>query len=185
MFPDDMGRMLLPLARAAIAERLHLPGPHVPREPWLADQGASFVTLHLEGRLRGCIGTIEPYRSLGEDVEANARAAAFRDPRFEPLTVPEYERIDLEVSVLSPMEPVAYEDEADLVAQLRPGVDGLLLDAGRRRGTFLPQVWEQLPEPAKFLAHLKAKAGYSPHHWDPEWTFFRYTVRHWSETPPS
>lgn len=181
MVREDMGHVLLPLARAAIADRLHLPGPRVPREDWLAEQGASFVTLHLSGQLRGCIGTIEPYRSLGEDTEANAQAAAFKDPRFPALTVWEYERIDLEVSVLSPMEPITYEDEADLLAQLRPGVDGLLLDAGWRRGTFLPQVWEQLPQPAKFLAHLKAKAGYSAHHWDPEWRFFRYTVRQWSE----
>lgn len=182
MFPDDMGRVLLPLARAAIAERLHLRGPHVHREDWLAEQGATFVTLHLSGQLRGCIGTIEPHRSVGEDTEANALAAAFRDPRFPALTVEEYERIDLEVSVLSPMEPVAYEDEADLLAQLRPGVDGLLLDAGWRRGTFLPQVWEQLPQPEHFLARLKAKAGFPARHWDPDWQFFRYTVRQWSET---
>lgn len=175
------GLVLLPLARAAIAARLGLPGPAVPPAEWLAEPGASFVTLHEAGRLRGCIGTLEPYCSLGDDVVNNARAAAFHDPRFPPVTVSEYARIDLEVSVLSATEPLACTDEADLLAQLRPGVDGLVLEGERRRGTFLPQVWEQLPRPAEFVDRLKVKAGFSARDWDPRWRFSRYTVQHWSE----
>lgn len=183
MLPGDTGRVLLPLARAAIAARLGLPGPAVTPAEWLAEPGASFVTLHDAGRLRGCVGTLEPYCSLGEDVATNARAAAVHDPRFPPLTLPEYAGIDLEVSVLSALEPLACTDEADLLAQLRPGVDGLLLEAGRRRGTFLPQVWEQLPRPTQFLDRLKVKAGFSMRDWDPRWRFSRYTVQQWSERP--
>lgn len=182
MVPQDAGRVLLPLARAAIAKRLGLPAPAVPAADWLAERGGSFVTLHLAGRLRGCIGTLEAYRSLGADIAANARAAAFDDPRFPPLEPGEYDQIDLEVSVLSAPEPMAYADEADLLSQLRPGVDGLLLEAEHRRGTFLPQVWDQLPRPADFLGQLKVKAGFSRHDWDPAWRISRYTVTAWSET---
>ncbi|SDB80099.1 hypothetical protein GA0111570_101374 [Raineyella antarctica] len=181
MFPDDMGPVLLPLARAAIADRLHLPGPEVPAADWLAEPGASFVTLHLAGRLRGCIGTLEAYRSLGEDTAANARAAAFADPRFPALTVREYAGIEVEVSVLSALEPVPYDDEDDLLGRLRPGIDGVVLRAGRRRGTFLPQVWDQLPDPSRFLDHLRRKAGLPGNGWDPAWQVDRYTVRRWSE----
>lgn len=183
MVPEDSGAVLLPLARGAIAGRLGLDVPVVPAPGWLDEPGACFVTLQLDGKLRGCIGTIEPYRALGEDTAENARAAAFHDPRFRPLSVAEFHGIELEVSVLSALEPLAVIDETDLLAQLRPGVDGVLLRAGYRRGTFLPQVWEQLPDPAQFLAHLKAKAGLRTHGWSPDWEFSRYTVRHWREVP--
>jgi uncharacterized protein len=179
--PEDAGTVLLPLARAAIAERLELPGPAVPTLPWLSEPGASFVTLHLAGQLRGCIGTLEAYRELGADVSANARAAAFDDPRFPPLAACEYARIDLEVSVLSTMEPLAYVDQADLLGRLRPGLDGLLLEGEHRRATFLPQVWEQLPAPDQFVDELKVKAGFSRSDWDAAWRFARYTVTAWSE----
>lgn len=181
MFPDDMGRVLLPLARAAIAERLGLPGPAVPAADWLDEPGACFITLQLAGRLRGCIGTLEAWRGIGEDVEDNARSAAFRDPRFPPLSVAEYREVDLEVSVLSELEPIPCADEADLLARLRPGVDGVVLRAGRRSGTFLPQVWDQLPDPEKFVAHLKVKAGLPRRGWGPDWRCYRYGVRHWRE----
>ncbi len=184
MTPPDLGTVVLPLARASIATRLCLPGPQVPAADWLDEPGASFVTLHLAGRLRGCIGSIEPFRCLGEDVWANARAAAFHDPRFPALTVAEYPAIDLEVSVLSAQEPIECDDEADLLGQLRPGVDGLVLHTDCRKGTFLPQVWEQLPEPAEFVGRLKAKAGCQPRGWSPDWRFSRFTVGHCSERDP-
>lgn len=183
MVPEDSGAVLLPLARAAIAGRLGLEAPVVPAPGWLDEPGACFVTLQLERRLRGCIGTIEPYRPLGEDTAENARAAAFHDPRFPPLTAAEFPVVELEVSVLSPLEPLAICGESDLLAQLRPGQDGVLLSAGSRRGTFLPQVWEQLPDPRQFLAHLKAKAGLPARAWSPDWQFFRYQVHSWRETP--
>jgi len=120
---------------------------------------ASFVSLHmLDDSLRGCIGSITPSRPLIEDVARNAFLAAFEDPRFPPLTASAYPRLKVEISVLSPTEPLPFADEAALRAALVPGRDGLVLEAGRRRGLFLPQVWESLPDPADFLAHLKQKA---------------------------
>lgn len=183
MIPSDAGLVLLPLARGAIAAQLGLSPPSVPSQPWLLESGSAFVTLRLAGHLRGCIGTIESYRSLGEDVTGNARTAAFSDPRFRPLAVDEYAGIVLEVSVLSLPQAMTYADEADLLAQLRPGLDGLLLEADSQRGTFLPQVWGELSEPAEFLGHLKAKIGLARDGWDRDWRFFRYTVRSWSERP--
>lgn len=181
MLPADAGRVLLPLARAALADRLGLPPPAVPAAEWLVAPGASFVSVHIAGRLRGCIGTLEQYRSLEADVTSNARAAAFEDPRFRHITAEEYAQIVLEVSVVSVPEPIAYADEADLRAQLRPGVDGVLLEAGKKRGTFLPQVWAQLPQPAEFLTNLKVKAGLPKDGWDPTWRFSRYAVDSWAE----
>lgn len=181
MLPTDAGRVLLPLARAALAARLGVPPPVVPEAAWLDDPGASFVSVHIDGRLRGCIGTLEQYRSLGADVTANACAAAFDDPRFRPVAAAEYLQVMLEVSVISAPEPIAYADEADLCAQLRPGVDGVLLEAGKKRGTFLPQVWAQLPQPAEFLTNLKVKAGLPKDGWDPTWRFSRYAVDSWAE----
>ena len=120
---------------------------------------AAFVTLHREGQLRGCIGTIEAHRALATDIAANAFGAAFRDPRFPPLAADERPAIALKIEVLSVPEPLAFTDEDDLLDQLVPGVDGLLLEAGGRKGTFLPTVWEQLPEPRAFWTQLKRKAG--------------------------
>lgn len=183
MLPADAGRVLLPLARAALAERLGLPPPVVVEAEWLAARGASFVSVHLDGRLRGCIGTLDPFRSLGVDVAANARAAAFDDPRFRAITAAEYPIVVLEVSVLSAPEPIAYASEVDLLTQLRPGVDGVLLEAGQKRATFLPQVWAQLPKPEEFMDNLKVKAGLPRDAWDPRWRISRYAVRCWSERP--
>lgn len=180
-WPADAGGVLLPLARAAIAEQLGLPAPPVPRAEWLEQPGASFVTLHAGGRLRGCIGTLSAYRSLADDVRSNARNAAFRDPRFDPVTREEYAGLVLEVSLLSPPEPLPCRDESDLIEQLRPGTDGVVLEAGDTRGTFLPQVWDQLPEPRDFVRHLKAKARVAGLPWAEDWRVSRYTVTAWSE----
>jgi AmmeMemoRadiSam system protein A len=179
--PDDAGVVLLPLARAAIAGQLGLSQPASEDAPWLKREGASFITLKREGRLRGCIGTLRAHRSLAEDVRANAVAAAFRDPRFTPLTADEFAGVAVEISVLSGLEPLRFTDEQDALRQLRAGVDGLVFQFGHHSGTFLPQVWEDYEEPADFLAHLKYKAGLPPDFWDSEVKLARYTVHKWRE----
>jgi len=125
----------------------------------LRAQRSSFVTLHLDGRLRGCVGAVEPHLPLVSDVQRHAYAAAFADPRFPPLTPAEHAHLEVSISVLSPAEPVSFEDEAQLLGQLRPGVDGLIVAHGEQRATFLPAVWASLEEPAAFVAELKRKAG--------------------------
>lgn len=137
---------------------------------------ATFVTLHLEAQLRGCIGTLEARRTLVEDVASNAWSAAFRDPRFSALTWTEFERLDIHISVLSLPEPLQFSSEDELVAQLRPRVDGLIIEEGFNRGTFLPSVWEQLPDPREFLRQLKHKAGLSPDYWSSRIRVQRYTT---------
>jgi AmmeMemoRadiSam system protein A len=181
MTEAERGDRLLALARGAIARQLGLgAAPHDDAD-WLKVPGATFVTLTQHGRLRGCIGSLEAWRSLGEDVMANALAAAFRDPRFPPLEADELARTQVEVSLLSPQTPMPVRDEADALAQLRPGIDGVVLECGAHRGTFLPQVWEQLPRPADFLRHLKLKAGLPGDFWDPGIQLSRYTVTKWKE----
>ncbi|MFP4559940.1 MAG: AmmeMemoRadiSam system protein A [Thiohalorhabdus sp.] len=130
--------------------------------PELQEWRACFVSLHVDGGLRGCIGSVEPRRPLAVDVAENAHAAAFRDPRFPALTPAERPDLALKVEVLTPFEPLSFDGEADLLAQLRPGRDGLLLEADGRRGTFLPTVWEVLPEAEQFWTQLKRKAGLPP-----------------------
>jgi AmmeMemoRadiSam system protein B/AmmeMemoRadiSam system protein A len=154
------GEQLLALARAAIGAKIGLnPAPQVPAEDWLRERRATFVTLTLDGQLRGCIGRLAAERELGVDVVENARLAAFSDPRFAPLTEAEFRRCVVEVSLLSEPKRLEFSDEADLVRQLRPGEDGLILECDGRRGTFLPQVWKSLQQPAQFLSQLKLKAG--------------------------
>jgi AmmeMemoRadiSam system protein A len=181
IYPADAGPVLVRVARGAISTELGLPadGPDTPA--WLAREGASFITLMLEGKLRGCIGTLRPHRALAEDVRANAVGAAFRDPRFGRLTPAEFLAVSVEVSVLSPLEPLVFGDEADALRQLRAGVDGLIFEYGHHSSTFLPQVWADVREPADFLAHLKYKAGLPPDFWDRDVKLSRYTVRKWRE----
>jgi MEMO1 family protein len=136
----------------------------------------SFVTLTRAGRLRGCIGSLEGHRALAEDIAANAARAGFEDPRFAPVTEEELEDSEIEIAILSRPAPVAFESEADLLAQLRPGQDGLILREGGRRATFLPKVWDALPEREAFLAALKAKAGLPPDHWSGEVRAWRYVA---------
>lgn len=171
---------LLAIAAAAIRQGLEHGRPTAPQPEALPERlgepGASFVTLHRQGELRGCIGSLEPRRSLAGDVAENAFNAAFRDPRFPPLRAPELAQLDLHVSVLGMPEPMAFSDEADLIARLRPGEDGLILESAGRRGTFLPSVWESLPRAEDFLRHLKMKAGLPPDHWSPDIRVQRYTT---------
>lgn len=179
--PREAGQILLPLARAAIAGELGIARPTRDDTPWLQQQGACFVTVTEKGNLRGCIGTLRPHRALAEDVRGNAIAAAFRDPRFKPLTSAQIDAISLEISVLSGLEALAFTDEPDALRQLRPGVDGVVLEYGHHSSTFLPQVWESFREPSEFLAHLKQKAGLPPDLWDREMKLMRYTVQKWRE----
>ena len=177
----ELGDVLLALARGAIAGRLGVSTDAAPAHAALAAHGATFVTLRLEGELRGCIGTLEAHRPLGDDVRANAVAAAFRDPRFAPLPVHELAAVAIEVSVLSPSEPIDARSERDALARLRPGVDGVVLARGSRRATFLPQVWDELRDPRDFLAALKHKAGLPPDFWDAQVTLARYAVVKYAE----
>lgn len=137
---------------------------------------ATFVTLHVREELRGCIGSLEPRRALIEDVVDNAYAAAFRDTRFAPLTSADLEHLSVHVSLLSPLAPMRFDSEDDLLRQLRPGVDGLVLGEHHHRGTFLPAVWESLATPREFLNRLKEKAGLPPDYWSASITIERYTV---------
>lgn len=181
-YPADAGQVLLPLARTAIAAELGLaPARDGGTPSWLLHPGACFITLMRENRLRGCIGTLRAHRPLAEDVRANALGAAFRDPRFARLTAPEFVGVRLEISVLSPLEPIRFSDETDALGQLRAGLDGIVFEYGHHASTFLPQVWDELQEPASFLAHLKYKAGLPPDFWDADIRLSRYTVSKWRE----
>jgi AmmeMemoRadiSam system protein A len=170
---------LLDLARDSIRHGLDKGGPlqvseaTVEAELWL--QRASFVTLHEAGQLRGCIGSLEARRPLARDVCENAFNAAFRDPRFPALRDAEFAEVDISISVLSESEPLSFNSEADLIEKLRPGTDGLILSDQGRRGTFLPAVWEQLPDPADFLRHLKQKAGLRADYWSSTIQVQRYS----------
>jgi AmmeMemoRadiSam system protein A len=178
---DDRGATLLQLARAAIGSALKLDLPRVAEPAWLAEPGATFVTLTRRGALQGCIGTLTAYRPLGEDVKDNAVAAAFHDPRFRPLTRAMFGDIRIEVSLLSPAELMAVADEHAAQAALRPHIDGVVFEYGRHRGLFLPQVWDELPRPAEFLSHLKEKAGLPMDFWRDGVRLSRFTVAKWKE----
>jgi len=166
---DAHGDVFLQIAKGSIEHGL---SAHAPLSlaletlpPEMVEIGACFVTLNKNGRLRGCIGSPEAWRALATDVAENAFRAAFKDPRFAPLKSDETDQLDIHLSVLSPAEPFAFSDEADLIAKLRVGEDGLIIEDHGRRALFLPSVWSQLPDPAQFVAHLKAKAGFGAPHW--------------------
>lgn len=182
MTSTEQGQTLLPIARASIARALGR--SHVASEdaPWLQTNGACFVTLTRQGELRGCIGSLEARRPLLADVKANALAAAFHDPRFLPLEAHELERTEIEVSLLSAMQEMPFSTENDVLSQLQPGIDGVLLEFGRHRGTFLPQVWAQLPSARDFLMHLKRKAGLPHDFWAQDIRLYRYNVSKWTES---
>ncbi|GMQ90392.1 MAG: hypothetical protein BMS9Abin10_0764 [Gammaproteobacteria bacterium] len=170
-------RALLQLAETSIekglgGERLRVePGDY---SPVLQQPGASFVTVRIRRELRGCIGTLEHERVLVIDVVKNAYAAAFRDPRFAPLSRAEFKHLHVHISVLGRPQPIEFTCERDLVEQLRPGVDGIILQEGSCRATFLPAVWESLPEPQEFMQQLKCKAGLAADYWSDKITVQRY-----------
>ncbi len=163
---DKQGRDLLYVARKTIAAKLS-----ADKDPVLPDDSAldagygTFVTLKINGGLRGCIGNLQPAGSVLEGVQRNAVNAAFYDPRFQPLSSQEFEQVQIEISVLSQPQTLQYSDGEDLTGKLKPGVDGVILSLGSAGATFLPQVWEQLPEPETFLDHLCQKAGLNAAAW--------------------
>lgn len=178
MYNPQQRQQLLQLARDSISwGLLHGRPKSVKLKDFaseLLQQRACFVTLHLDHQLRGCIGTLEAHRPLVEDVCENAFAAAFRDPRFGPLQDHEFGQLKLSISVLTPSTDMTFTSEQDLIEQIQPGVDGLILQQGNRKGTFLPSVWQQLPEPKQFLRHLKQKAGLAADYWSDDIRVSRY-----------
>jgi len=198
---------LLELARNSISHGLLTGRPlkvnlaGYPEE--LAERRATFVTLNINHQLRGCIGMLEAVRPLAEDIAENAFLAAFQDPRFPPLQADEFDDLEIHLSLLTAAEPIAFTSEQDLISQLQPGIDGLILEEPEidnvankreqlppridglilekdrrrgRRGTFLPMVWEQLPQPEQFLRYLKQKAGLPPDYWSQDIRIYRYHV---------
>ena len=186
--PED-GQTLLRLARQAIGWMVSAGDPAPLRLDVLAvclwEPGASFVTLHVGDVLRGCIGSGEAYRPLVIDVVDNAIKVTYRDPRFPPVTPEELPRLHIEVSVLSPLRRLFYDDPQELLARLRPGVDGVVIQYGSYRALFLPQVWKMLPDPAAFMSHLCQKAGLSPQAYrrDPL-TVYTFETRSFQDPPP-
>ena len=175
---DENRRVLLDLARKSIQfglEKNTSPLSSSDAYPkQLKSTLATFVTLTLRGQLRGCIGTLEAYRPLVDDIADNAAKAAFSDPRFEPVTALEIEHLDIHISILSPPQEIQFDSETELLAQLQPSVDGLIIQDDTHKGTFLPSVWESLPDPEDFLQHLKQKAGFRPDYWSDKIRVFRY-----------
>ena len=183
----ERGAALLRLARAALDEAI-VGAPRAWADalgevdaPWLEAPGASFVTLRRGTDLRGCVGSLEARRPLRRDVRENAIAAATRDPRFPPVGAGELAALRLEVSLLGRRELVDATSEAAVLEALRPGVDGVALSWRRHRATYLPQVWDQLPEPADFLASLRRKAGLREDFWHPAMRLERYRAEKWRE----
>lgn len=180
----ERGKTLLAIARASISTALGQPLQAAQDAHWLQEWGASFVTLTQHGQLRGCIGSLQARRSLLADVKSNAVSAALHDPRFLPLNAPELVQTEVEVSVLSPMQSLRFENEQHALDQLQPGTDGIVLEYAHHRGTFLPQVWEQLPAKRDFLTQLKRKAGLPAGFWSEELKLYRYSVAKYKESQP-
>ena len=187
-FSERQGKLMLKLAREAIADQLgrELSGSAVDQDQLKNDifkaQRATFVTLSLEGQLRGCIGSLSAAEPVAINVKKNAVNAAFHDPRFSPLSAEEFDRVSIDVSILSEPVPLVYSDADDLLAKLRPAVDGVIIRKGAASATFLPQVWEQLPAPQDFLGHLCLKAGLSSKDWrGGDLEVLTYRVQHFEE----
>lgn len=184
-FDVQQRRILLDTARSSIRSGLSegrpltlVPGVF---EEALQTHRATFVTLNEHDQLRGCIGHLEAMQPVIKDVADNAFSAAFRDSRFPPVGEHELELLQIHISVLSPAQPLSFTSEKDLLGQIRPGTDGLILQNGHNRGTFLPSVWEQLPTREEFLAHLKIKAGLPANYWSNGMRVSRYTSESFSE----
>ena len=185
-------RELLALARASIDSALSRPrasGELIPftaalLPPALTVRRSSFVTLRRNEELRGCCGTLDAPRPLAEDVWRNAWAAAFNDYRFPALTAAEWPQINVHLSLLTVPEPLAVATEEQLLAVLRPSMDGLILESDTGRATFLPAVWEQLPDPVQFVRHLKMKAGWPATYWSDRVRCLRYSTESFGEEEP-
>jgi AmmeMemoRadiSam system protein A len=178
---EQLGLVLVSTARRAIGAKLGIAGEEPPHHAALSSPGACFVTLFCGDELRGCIGSLHARRPLGVDVRENAINAAFHDPRFPPLAQSEFVGTSVEISLLSPSTSFCFAIEDELIARLRPGIDGVTLEHGGHRATFLPQVWTTLPEPRAFLAELKRKAGLATDFWHPRMNIGLYEVIKWKE----
>ncbi|MFH1215219.1 MAG: AmmeMemoRadiSam system protein A [Pseudomonadota bacterium] len=190
LLSDEEGQILVKLARRTIALSLSInlqeeeqqSSEKKPGQKTFQEKRATFVTLHKQGELRGCMGTLSAYESLADSIRHNAVNAAFNDPRFPPLTFDEFRQVNIEISILTDAKPLDYENGDDLIAKLRPGVDGVILQYGSAGATFLPQVWEQLPRTADFLGRLCMKAGLNPDTWKSgKLAVQTYQVQHFSE----
>lgn len=168
----NQGQALVRLARRTIMERLgqKTPGDESDNltDSSFQEMRGTFVTLTIKGQLRGCIGSLDATESILDGVRRNAVNASFNDPRFSPLKADELDQVDIEISILTEPQPLEYQDSADLLSKLRVNVDGVILRKGSASATFLPQVWEQLPQPDKFLSHLCEKARLSDDAWKNE-----------------
>lgn len=183
---QTLGQHLVRVARQSIEDFLQTQRRWTPThdgvDERLLQHQACFVTLQRDGQLRGCIGCLEPREPLIDSVAHNAWSAAFSDPRFPAVTRLEAPELQIDISVLGLPTPIAFNNEAELLAALRPGIDGLILQAPQGgRATFLPSVWEQLPDPSAFLQHLKVKAGLDANYWHPQLRAERYEVQYFEE----
>lgn len=178
---ESQGLTLVRIARETVDEALGGPHQPIPDEAWLQMPAATFVTIARNGMLHGCIGSLEPYRPLWKDVQKNALAAAFEDPRAGPLERSDMPSLRFEVSLLTPRSPIAFSSEEEALEKLRPSIDGVLLTFRNYRGVFLPQVWERMDGPREFLRHLKVKAGLPTHFWAPDVKLERFTVEEFHE----
>lgn len=191
--PSDLGAgersTLLKVAQRSIYHGLEkatlLPVDAADYPQQLQQVRASFVTLNRFGKLRGCIGHLKAVQPLVSDVSENAYSAAFRDPRFSPLESCELEGLELHISVLTPATQIDFSSQQELLEKIRPGVDGLILKLGRQQGTFLPSVWESLPDSRSFLQHLKLKAGLARDHWSDQIKVFRYQTESFAAPFPA
>lgn len=186
---DDDANVLLDIARQSIREAVTnkavLDVDTTQVAPTLLARHGVFVTLRRNGELRGCIGTLDPQKNLAQDTAEYARRSATQDPRFPPMSVHELTDLDIHISVLSEPTPIEFTDEADLLAKIRPGVDGLLLETPTNRGTFLPAVWKTLPDPQQFLDHLKSKAGLPRKELPKDARVYRYTAQSIGKDEPA
>jgi AmmeMemoRadiSam system protein A len=171
------GEALVRWARARVAQELGGPTATPPTGSWCAEPGATFVTIRWkDGTLQGCIGSLEPHRSIVSDAAHNAIASALHDPRSAPLEIDDVAKLDFELSILSPLEPIEFSDEASAIAALRTGVDGVVLEWHGHRGTFLPSMWPVLGDARNFFRELKRKAGLPRDFWEADVKIERYTV---------
>ena len=171
------GRVLVAYARAHLRQELGGAPASPPSGDGYEEPRGTFVTLRwTDGSLHGCIGSLEPRRPLVEDVAHHVVAAATLDPRSEPVVLADVDDLDVELSILSPLEPITFDDEASALAAIRRGIDGIVLEWRGRRATFLPSMWPRIPDAKEFVAHIKTKAGLPPDFWDEDVRLFRYTV---------
>ncbi len=181
----ERGPILTRWARACVRECFGGPSLAAPDAPWCEELAATFVTLRFQtGALQGCIGTITPHRAIVDDVASNAVAAATRDSRGQKLSLADVDRLDVELSILSGLDPIPDGTEPAMWSHITPGTHGVVLEAPGTRGVLLPAVWDRLSL-SEFAAALKYKAGLPPTFWSPDVQLFRFTVEHHADLAPA